>query len=112
MSVFAIDAKALMAIRAANGLKIEQRDNQAVHVIRMNKTTLQNFVENPKSTLKRFKLRGFGVLNRRIHVKLRGSMTDFNLALILPKRQLEQVFQLNINFSETQEVAEAQELLL
>lgn len=113
MNAFAVDAKVLMAIRKINGIREEQRTNETVNIIRVNKTTLQCFVENPKHTFKHFKLRGFSVFKRRIHMKFRGSVIDFNLTLILPKKQLEKIFQLNLNFSyETPEISDAQESFL
>lgn len=103
MAAFAIDAKVLVAIRKINGLKAEQRTNGVFHTIKINKTTFQRFVENPKCTLQHLNLRGFGVLNQKIRMQFRGSMVDFNLSLILPKKQLAQVFQQNLNFSEAEE---------
>lgn len=112
MSLFVVDAKALMAIRDINGFKVEQRTNEVVKTIKMNKKTLSDFVKNPDRTLRHFKLQGFGVFNRRISMKFRGSVADFDLTLILPKKQLRQVLQLNLDFSEKTQIPKAQELFL
>ncbi|MBI2063011.1 MAG: hypothetical protein HYT61_02090 [Candidatus Yanofskybacteria bacterium] len=109
MVAFVIDARVLMAIRRVNGLRMEQRNNDVVHVIRISKGILHNFVKDSKGTLKHFKLRGFGVFSHKIYGEFRGSLTNFDLVFILSKKQLKKILQFDIHFdSEDIEIAGTQ----
>lgn len=99
MCAFVVDARVLLAIRKVNGTKDGQRDNEQVPIIRMNKGTLHALADHPGLVLEHFKLRGFGVAKQKIRIKFRGSVVNFDLALILPRRQLRKVSQLNLDFS-------------
>ncbi len=113
---YVVDSRVLLAIRDSGGVKSAERTGESVDAIRVNKKTLQGFVGKPKSIFKKYKLRGFGVLKLKIRMQFRGSMAEFDLVLILPNKQLEKIFQLNLGLtSETREDAEtpvAQEPLL
>jgi hypothetical protein len=97
MAAYVIDSKALIAIRDISGIKTVKHINEPVEAVRITKRTFDSFTTDSKRALKRFKLKGFGVMVQNIKIQFRGSMLNFNLTLILPKKQLKKIFQLPLN---------------